>query len=135
MKIVINDCFGGFGLSTEAMKQLIKLGSAGIETMTELEYRGGRARGDISSETFSDAGDGFEVGWIEDVLYRDGMVYSFDDDFRTDPVLIRVVEQMGGAADGSCAELKVIEIPDDVDWEICEYDGNEHIAEKHRTWS
>jgi hypothetical protein len=28
----------------------------------------------------------------------------------------------------------VIEIPDDVEWIIVDYDGMEHIAEKHRTW-
>ena len=27
------------------------------------------------------------------------------------------------------------EIPDDVNWYIAEYDGIEHIAERHRTWS
>jgi hypothetical protein len=29
----------------------------------------------------------------------------------------------------------VIEIPDDVEWEVEEYDGLEWVAEKHRTWS
>ena len=33
-----------------------------------------------------------------------------------------------------CSTLKIIEIPDDVDWIIEEYDGNEWVAEKHRTW-
>jgi hypothetical protein len=32
------------------------------------------------------------------------------------------------------AELEVVEIPDDVEWIIVDYDGMEHIAEKHRTW-
>ena len=27
-----------------------------------------------------------------------------------------------------------VEIPDDVEWQIEEYDGTEHISEKHRTW-
>ncbi len=30
--------------------------------------------------------------------------------------------------------MQIVEIPDDVDWEVMEYDGMEHIAEKHRTW-
>lgn len=30
--------------------------------------------------------------------------------------------------------IKIVDIPDDVEWELCEYDGIEHIAEKHRTW-
>jgi len=131
MKIVINNCFGGFGLSTEAMKRLIAGGSSGVVASTETEYRGGRER----DENFKDAGDGYEVGWIVDVLYKEGMVYRFNDDVRTCPVLIRVVEAMGKAANGDCADLKVIEIPDEADWEISEYDGNEHVAEKHHTWS
>ncbi len=32
------------------------------------------------------------------------------------------------------AKLKVVEIPDDVDWEVENYDGIEWIAEKHRIW-
>jgi hypothetical protein len=27
-----------------------------------------------------------------------------------------------------------VDIPDDVKWEIEEYDGNEWVAEVHRTW-
>lgn len=42
---------------------------------------------------------------------------------------------MKSKADGKCAELKIIEIPDDIEWEIEEYDGWEHVAEKHRVWS
>jgi hypothetical protein len=45
------------------------------------------------------------------------------------------VEELGDKASGQFAELVVVEIPDGVDYEIDEYDGNEHIAEKHRTWS
>jgi hypothetical protein len=48
--------------------------------------------------------------------------------------LIEVIEELGDAANGDCAELAIVEIPDDVEWEISEYDGREHVAEKHRTW-
>lgn len=53
---------------------------------------------------------------------------------RNDPALVQVVEEMGADADGRCAELKVVDIPDDVEWQIEEYDGIEWVAEKHRTW-
>jgi hypothetical protein len=42
---------------------------------------------------------------------------------------------MGEDAFGRYAQLKVIEIPENVDWEIGEYDGMEWVAEKHRRWS
>lgn len=54
---------------------------------------------------------------------------------RNDPVLIELVEKMGKDAAGNHADLKVVDIPDDVDWVIDEYDGMEWVAEKHRTWS
>lgn len=53
---------------------------------------------------------------------------------RDDPALIATVEALGEAASGRCASLKIIEIPDGVDWQVEEYDGREHIAERHRTW-
>ena len=137
MKVVINGCFGGFSLSTEAMKRAISEGASGILVHTEDEYTGGRGRC-IGSEKFHDVGDGYEVGWIEHVLYKDGKVYTHDnhkDGVRGDPVLVRIVEEMGAAANGQCASLKVVEVPDDAEWKIAEYDGNEHVAEKHRTWS
>ena len=54
---------------------------------------------------------------------------------RNDPTLVQVVEQLGMAANGQYAKLKVIEIPKYVKWTICEYDGTEWVAEAHRTWS
>lgn len=53
---------------------------------------------------------------------------------RDCPVLVRIVEEMGEAADGRYATLKVLEIPNDADWYIEEYDGSEWVAERHRTW-
>ena len=54
---------------------------------------------------------------------------------RDDPELVKIVEELGEGSWGSCAELAIVEIPFDVDWEINDYDGMEHIAEVHRTWS
>jgi len=45
-----------------------------------------------------------------------------------------VIELMGSAAAGEYAELKIVEIPDDINWYIEEYDGKEHVAELHRVW-
>lgn len=57
--------------------------------------------------------------------------FSFD---RTDPLLVAAVEHLGEKASGPRARLKVVEIPDDVEFVINDYDGKEHIAETHRTW-
>jgi hypothetical protein len=53
---------------------------------------------------------------------------------RADPLLVRVVEELGEEANGSFAKLKVVEIPDGVDYQIDDYDGVESIHEKHRSW-
>jgi len=60
--------------------------------------------------------------------------FFFDDLERDDPHLVEVVNELGVDANDWCSELKIIEIPDDVEWEICEYDGREWVAEKHRKW-
>jgi hypothetical protein len=54
---------------------------------------------------------------------------------RDDPDLIAVIESMGDEANGSCAKLRIVEIPDGTKWEIKEYDGNERVAEVHSTWA
>ena len=58
-----------------------------------------------------------------------------DDDFRlrTHPTLIKMIEE-GYNIDGGAADLKVVTIPDDIDWDIEEYDGVEWVAEAHRIW-
>lgn len=63
----------------------------------------------------------------DDLGYR----YCYD---RADEKLVRCVETLGEAANGIYADLKIVEIPDDVDWEIEDYDGIERIVEVHRAW-
>lgn len=67
-------------------------------------------------------------------LEWDGYGFEFDND-RTNPKLIEMVEKLGKRANGIFADLKVVEIPDDVKWYIHEYDGVEEIYEEHRSWS
>lgn len=58
-------------------------------------------------------------------------VYSIS---RDDSDLVLIVEQLKELAFGNYSELKVVEIPENVDWVIEEYDGAEYIAEKRRKW-
>ena len=67
---------------------------------------------------------------------RSGTIITHDYDIkRNDPILVEIVEQLGEDAGHCFAELKVVDVPDDVQWQIEEYDGKEWIAEKHRTWN
>lgn len=53
---------------------------------------------------------------------------------RDDPMLVQVVLRLGDVANNQHSKLKVVEIPDDVEWNIHEYDGLEWVAEAHRIW-
>ena len=56
--------------------------------------------------------------------------------YRTAPELIEAIEKIGvKESTGELSKLKVIKIPDDVEWYIQNYDGNETIHKKHRIWS
>jgi hypothetical protein len=92
-RVVINTCYGGFGLSDRAITEYKKL-----------------------------------LGITDPSFY--------DRDIpRDDPYLVKIVRELGMAANGPHANLKIIEIPGDVSWHVTEYDGNEWVAEDHRTWS
>lgn len=55
---------------------------------------------------------------------------------RENPILIQVVKELGvEAASGTFCKLKIIEIPDGIEWLIQDHDGYEYVAEAHRTWS
>ena len=56
-------------------------------------------------------------------------------EYRTDKKLIKAIEKIGlKQSSGTHAELEIIEIPDDVDWEIDDYDGIESVIDKKRHW-
>lgn len=55
--------------------------------------------------------------------------------YRCYPPLIEAIEKIGNAStNGPFSNLKIIDIPDNVDWYIHEYDGYETIHEVHRIW-
>jgi len=66
-------------------------------------------------------------------LYKFKQVYGEIE--RDDPALIEVVQEIGGVAGSEGNNLVIVEIPDDVEWEIEEYDGLEWVSEKHRIWA
>jgi len=92
-RVVINDCYGGFGLSDRAIR----------------EYK--------------------KMACVADTDFYDRDIP------RDDPYLVKIVKELGMAANGPHANLKIVEIPGDVKWHIAEYDGAEWVAEDHRTWS
>ncbi len=156
MKIVINTCFGGFSLSAKAVKRYAELtGKACYFFKTE--FSGGESDyvpvpiEDCEKSLFWSA---YTIPNPNEVLNKEKKWRSMTDaekdaynklyddislekrlEDRTDPLLIKIVEELGEEANGRCAELKIVEIPDGTDWEIDQYDGLETIDEKHRSWS
>lgn len=104
MKVVINKCYGGFGLSKEACQ--------------------------LYAER-----KGLKLGeWNESWSFYEGGDFYDRQINRGDPVLVQIVEELGDKANGNFADLQIVEIPDDVEWTVEDYDGKEWIAEAHRTW-
>ena len=131
MKIVINEIHGGFGLSHEAVLRYIE--EAGLKLY--IHYN---KEWDCLS-FYTVPYEEYERVHKEDKkngLYRNSnsLCWNPREIERNDPILVRVVEEMGEDADGKHSRLSIVEIPDDVEWQIEEYDGSEWVAEKHRTW-
>lgn len=124
MKIVINACFGGFSVSLEAARFMAARGNK-LARLEVAEYDAKVAEPD----KLNDLEKKYGVRW-----FGYGYVEGCDGYERHDPDLIAAVEALGDKAGGECASLEIVEIPDGVEYEIAEYDGNEHVAEKHRTW-
>lgn len=69
-----------------------------------------------------------------DVAEMDDIYHCFGRDIdRHDARLVKAVETRADV-NGKFHNLKVVTIPDDVEYFIADDDGMEWIAEKHRTW-
>ena len=141
MKVVINNCYGGFSLSPEATIRLWQMGAPIEATPVDKYYDKtdhdsplGFKRAIADWRDYLAGGKEHNNGFLTVFSPDESIVLNTRDIPRNDKNLIQVVEEMGEKANGACAQLSVVEIPDDVEWEISEYDGNEHIAGKHRTW-
>jgi hypothetical protein len=128
MKVVINKEIGGFGLSKKAFERLIELGM----TLTSLNSEGQfiDPKADIYKSNYHDFNEK-----LEDKFHYNFTWYREEIDIRSNPLVIKVVEELGPDAADECT-LKIVEIPDGVNVFISEDDdGTEYIAEKCRTWS
>ena len=135
MKILINTCFGGYNLSHEAMLRYAEV--KGIAVYPENSLGGLYTYWLVPESERVDQSNWRSMSKEEqkasNKLYKEQTLYSKD--FRTDPAMIQVVEELGDKANGRFAELKLVEIPDGMNYTIEDYDGMEHIAEVHRTWA
>ena len=151
MKLVVNKCYGGFSPSPEAIARLAELRGqkayffmGGISdhprVQVPLEEVSGSPWSIYNTPTpmANPSAKEWHAMSLEERQAHNAKWNAESlgtrPDNRADPLLVQVVEELGTDANGSCAELKIVEIPDGVDWEIDEYDGMESIHEKHRSW-
>jgi hypothetical protein len=113
--IVINTQHGGFGLSQGAQIAWLE--------RSKIAY------------SLVDRDDRHSTQRYGPLIMVNGKHWYDKDIPRDDPVLVTLVRELGQAACGEHARLKVVRIPANVDWQIEDYDGQEWISEKHRTWN
>lgn len=149
MKVVINKCFGGFGLSPSAVKRLAELNgrecyffrnsykhlgeTADYNQLVPMTLKEAEDFGSFVNAY--DLKDWHKLSHEEQNKLYDAHSLYYNQEERTNPKLIQVIEELGARANGLHAKLQIVDVPDGVEYEIDEYDGQEHIAEKHRTWS
>ena len=124
MKIVINKYYRGLDLSDEAYEKLIEWGIP-VRKYKDQQIDPGEVIFDRSLDE-----DGSSSGIAPGRYWE-----CWTGNHRTHPLLVRVVEELGKAANGLCSALKIVDVPNDVSWHIEEHGGSEHVVEDHRTWS
>ena len=157
MKVVINACFGGFSLSNRGIKAYCERKGIPCHFFRRDGLKGPYTR-ITDAQAFAEKSifgvDAFSCETPEEIPSQDNWhamtqeervasnaaytaiaVPCSRDISRNDADLVAVVELMGNKANGQCAQLKVVEIPDGTEFQIEEYDGSEHVAESHQTWS
>ena len=142
-ELVINNHYGGFSLSHRGILRYAEL--TGLTLYPRIDDIDKRVRPDVTFDNaffvhyYTVPVDEFNRQADEDRKRGDfaksSELYFNDHGIPRDDInLIRVVKELGEKSWGKCAQLAIVAIPDDVEWEIEEYDGWEHVAEKHRVW-
>ena len=160
MKVVINKCYGGFGLSHQAVMEYAKRKGmtlyAYAHPQTDCGYYDWdkyilidqTVKNDDVSIMATDQQDSIVVlneynghciyystnRILENGTFPPKSYFDYYYIKRDDPDLIAVVEELGEVADGFCSKLKIVEIPNGTDWAISDYDGMESVRETHRSW-
>jgi len=137
MKVAYNSRYGGFGLSHKAVMRYAEIKGIKLYPFVSKNaydfnsvYRpyivGEKVPLDLihySTKPLTDEGH-----YEKDSYFFSGEIA------RDDLALIQVIEELGDEANGTFADLVIAEIPDGIEYEISEYDGNETVEEKHRSW-
>lgn len=139
-KVVINESYGGYLLSPVA--EALYASWTGFKIyryMMHYAYEGTYLKRIYDLKNH----DGYLCYWLRKDLGEEVSSEGIDDELyfysglikRDDPILVQVVDELGEHAGEEC-KLKIVEVPNDVEWYVDEKeDGVEIIREKHRIWS
>ena len=132
-KVVYSSCYGGFGLSKEAVQRYweIKGQRVWIEEDNEFHYHNFLTVWLVSPEERQKQKSTEEflaLSMNERIAYNDAYLtqtWCAIDVDRHDPVLVQVVEELGDKANGQYAKLAIKEVSGP--YRITEYDGYETV--------
>lgn len=132
MKLVINSCYGGFGLSPKALKRYWELKGKKAYFYKQTKYN-------CQDNTFEfqriDDVDNLSELFIYCTTEDQGKVLNDFPDHtfhssnirRNDKYLVQVVEELGTEAGSKVAKLEIVEIENGRWYKIDEYDGYESV--------
>jgi len=145
IEVVINKCYGGFGLSNEAIRELHKLGSKYVKVVKPQDYFGKKEWNNNRAFCLQRMVEADKETALSNYPLIEGTKILCEDyshnygvgeeDARRDPLLVQVVKKLKDKANGRFAKLSIVRIPVGVKFEIDEYDGIESIHEIHKVWS
>ena len=126
-RIVINGSYGGYNLSHEAIMLYAK--KKGIEIYMFKRDETDRQKFILTNDE--------PKSWMDERNYFTKPIHDYKYFFipaRDDPILVEVVEELGRNAHENGCELKIVEIPWYVRWDIHNYDGLESVVSKRHQW-
>ena len=140
MELLINvDFGGGFGVSSKVLVKLLELDSVILtkHTLNECGYLNLKdfIRNDIKLRDYNISvllGDDIILEGIRDTscIYSKGFIYTIDNtskEVRTNIDIINIVRELGDKANRFNSLLKIVNIPDNSNFQINEYDGKEFV--------
>lgn len=117
--IVLSVKPGGLRLTHAQMRELLLLHPELLERFDKVDFES--SNGTISPLILEDA-----------LVEGDSLLFTSSDFPRNHPWLVERVRR----SPADMPHLRIVEIPSDVNWQLCVNDqGDEWIAEAHRTWT
>jgi hypothetical protein len=80
---------------------------------------------------------GFSLSILAEDRYKEltgEWLSSYNIATRTDKALIQAIEEFGELASDTYAAVRIVEVPEDTNWAILNFDGLEMVVDKDRIW-